>query len=122
MITFSRIPTTTSSAKIGFDIFRFENGKIVEHWDNLQETAGPNPSGHSMIDGPIEPRDLDKTYANKQLVRAFVDDILGTGRMEKLAGYFNGDKYIQHNPQIADNLSGLGSALRSEERRVGKEC
>jgi len=32
--------------KIGFDIFRFENGKIVEHWDNLQETAGPNPSGH----------------------------------------------------------------------------
>ncbi|MBB5539121.1 hypothetical protein [Rhizobium giardinii] len=29
--------------KIGFDIFRFKNGKIVEHWDNLQETAGPNP-------------------------------------------------------------------------------
>jgi predicted SnoaL-like aldol condensation-catalyzing enzyme len=26
--------------KVGFDIFRFENGKIVEHWDNLQETAG----------------------------------------------------------------------------------
>ena len=25
--------------KIGFDIFRFEDGKIVEHWDNLQETA-----------------------------------------------------------------------------------
>ena len=37
--------------KIGFDVFRFEDGKIVEHWDNLQETAGPNPSGHSMIDG-----------------------------------------------------------------------
>ena len=99
--------------KIGFDIFRFENGKIVEHWDNLQETARPNPSGHSMIDGPTEPRDLDKTYANKQLVRAFVDDILVNGRMEKLAGYFNGDKYIQHNPQIADNLSGLGSALQA---------
>ena len=25
--------------KVGFDIFRFEEGKIVEHWDNLQETA-----------------------------------------------------------------------------------
>jgi predicted SnoaL-like aldol condensation-catalyzing enzyme len=24
--------------KIGFDIFRFEQGRIVEHWDNLQET------------------------------------------------------------------------------------
>src|SRR5258708_22450912 len=51
--------------KVGFDIFRFENGKIVEHWDNLQETARPNPSGHGMIDGPTEPRDQDKTYANK---------------------------------------------------------
>src|SRR5215813_14025762 len=28
----------------GFDVFRFENGKIVEHWDNLQKKpAGPNP-------------------------------------------------------------------------------
>ena len=23
--------------KIGFDIFRFENGRIVEHWDNVDE-------------------------------------------------------------------------------------
>jgi len=60
---------------IGFDIFRFENGRVVEHWDNLQATARPNPGGHSMLDGPTEPRDLDKTYANKQLVRAFVDSL-----------------------------------------------
>jgi predicted SnoaL-like aldol condensation-catalyzing enzyme len=25
----------TSSHRIGFDIFRFDNGLIVEHWDNL---------------------------------------------------------------------------------------
>ncbi|HEX7829345.1 MAG TPA: nuclear transport factor 2 family protein, partial [Thermoanaerobaculia bacterium] len=25
--------------KTGFDIFRFEGGQIVEHWDNLQETT-----------------------------------------------------------------------------------
>ena len=97
--------------KIGFDIFRFEDGKIVEHWDNLQATAGPNPSGHTMTDGTKEVTDLDKTEANKTLVRNFVDDILVNGRMEKLAGYFNGDNYIQHNPQIPDQLSGLGKAL-----------
>src|SRR6478735_915035 len=40
--------------KIGFDVFRFENGKIVEHWDNLQEKpASANPSGHTMTDGPV---------------------------------------------------------------------
>lgn len=99
--------------KVGFDIFRFEDGKIVEHWDNLQETAGPNPSGHTMVDGPAEALDLQRTAENKALVTAFVDDILVHGRMEKLAGYFDGDRYIQHNPQIADGLSGLGSSLRA---------
>jgi len=100
--------------KIGFDIFRFENGKIVEHWDNLQETpAKPNPSGHTMIGGPTQATDLDKTAANKALVKAFVEDILVNGRMDKLAGYYDGDHYVQHNPQIADGLSGLGAALQS---------
>ncbi len=97
--------------KVGFDIFRFEDGKIVEHWDNLQEKAVANPSGHTMLDGATAVTDLDKTEANKALVRAFVDDILVNGRMEKLAGYFDGDNYIQHNPNIGDGLSGLGKAL-----------
>mgnify|MGYP003625149338 FL=1 len=98
--------------KIGFDIFRFENGKIVEHWDNLQEKPeNPNPSGNTMIDGTTEIKDNDKTEENKTLVKNFVEDILVNGKMEKLAGYFDGDNYIQHNPQIANGLSGLGKAL-----------
>lgn len=64
-----------------------------------------------MIDGPTEIKDLGKTEANKQLVRSFVDDILVNGRMAKLQEYFNGDNYVQHNPQIGDGLSGLGAAL-----------
>ena len=99
--------------KIGFDIFRFENGLIVEHWDNLQQTpAKPNPSARTMIDGSTTVTDHARTAANKQLVRSFVDDILVNGRMQKLAGYFDSDNYIQHNPQIADKLSGLGAALQ----------
>lgn len=99
--------------KIGFDIFRFEDGKIVEHWDNLQETpATANPSGHTMVDGPVQSTDLDKTSANKALVKSFVEDILVNGRMDKLAGYYDGDHYVQHNPHIGDGLSGLGQALQ----------
>ena len=97
--------------KIGFDIFRFEDGKIVEHWDNLQETAKPNPNGHTMVDGATTSKDLEKTVTNKTLVKNFVCDILVDGKMEKLAGYFDGDNYIQHNPLIPDQLSGLGKAL-----------
>ena len=100
--------------KIGFDIFRFENGKIVEHGDNLKKKPNqPNPSGRTMTDGITEVKDLDKTEANKILVQNFVEDILVNGKMERLAQYFDGDNYLQHNPQIPDNLSGLGSALEA---------
>lgn len=99
--------------KIGFDIFRFEDGRIVEHWDNLQATAPANPSGHTMTDGPTESKDLDKTEHNKTLVRNFIEDVLVNGKMEKLAGYIDGDNYTQHNPQIGDGLSGLNSALEA---------
>lgn len=100
--------------KIGFDIFRFENGLIVEHWDNLQETPSAlNPAGRSMIDGPTEVQNPEKTAANKALVRQFVDDILVNGRMDKLAAYFDNGRYLQHNPQIGDDLSGLGTALQA---------
>ncbi len=98
--------------KIGFDIFRFEDGKIVEHWDNLAETpAVANPSNHTMIDGTTELKDLDKTAINKTLVEQFVRDVLIGQAPDKLTSYFDGDKYIQHNPAIADGLSGLGTAL-----------
>jgi predicted SnoaL-like aldol condensation-catalyzing enzyme len=100
-------------------VFRFEDGKIVEHWDNLQETPKkPNPSGRTMTDGPTEVKDLDRTAANKQLVRDFVDDVLVGGKLDRLANYFDGDNYLQHNPQIGDGLSGLGKAL-AEMQKAG---
>ena len=99
--------------KIGFDIFRFENGKIVEHWDNLQETQKRNPSGRTMIDGETKIKDIAKTNENKIFVKRFVEEILVKGKMENLASYFDGDNYIQHNPMIPDKLSGLAEAIKS---------
>lgn len=103
--------------KIGFDIFRFEDGRIVEHWDNLQATPErPNPSGRTMVDGATEADELERTDANKRLVRAFVDDILVSGRMDRLAGYYDGDHYLQHNPAVADGLSGLAAAMAAMDQ------
>ncbi|MGM1429722.1 nuclear transport factor 2 family protein [Sphingobacterium lactis] len=97
---------------IGFDIFRFADGKIVEHWDNLQEKpAKPNPSGRSMIDGTTVVQDLDKTDTNKHLVRSFVEEILVKGNLDKIQDYFEGDNYLQHNPIIPDQISGLNQSL-----------
>ena len=99
--------------KIGFDIFRFEDGLIVEHWDNLIEVMPPNPSGHTQIDGDKNISDLDKTIANKAQVKDFLTSILVNGEMNKVSEYFNGDDYIQHNPSIGDGLSGLGAAIQA---------
>ncbi|PSW06766.1 nuclear transport factor 2 family protein [Photobacterium lipolyticum] len=99
--------------KVGFDVFRFENGLIVEHWDNLAEKVGPNPSSRTQLDGPTKVSDLDKTEENKVLVADFVDTILVKGDFEQLGRFIDdGDaNYLQHNTNIADGLSGLGKAL-----------
>ncbi|MGL6259754.1 nuclear transport factor 2 family protein [Vibrio sp. WXL210] len=99
--------------KVGFDVFRFEDGLIVEHWDNLQEVAPKNPSGRTQLDGPTEATDLDKTESNKEIVTNFVKDILMDGDMSKINTYIGNEdsEYLQHNPMVADGLSGLGVAL-----------
>lgn len=99
--------------KIGFDVFRFEDGLIVEHWDNLIELAPPNPSGHTQIDGATDIADKDKTEANKKLVEDFITSILVKGEMAQVGNYFDGDNYVQHNPAVGDGLSGLGAALKA---------
>ena len=99
--------------KVGFDVFRYENGLIVEHWDNLLEIAPANPSGHTQLDGAIAITDLDKTAENKKIVSDFLDVVLIQGQMDKLAGFFDGDNYIQHNPTVGDGLSGFGAAMKA---------
>jgi predicted SnoaL-like aldol condensation-catalyzing enzyme len=98
--------------KAGFDIFRFKDGKIVEHWDNLTEITPSNPSGRTQFDGETKITDLDKTEANKTLVKNFVNNVLVNGKSDKITEYISKEKYIQHNSGIADGLDGLGAALK----------
>jgi len=97
---------------IGFEIFRFEGGLAVEHWDNLQtKVDAPSPSGHTMNDGPTEVAEVGNTEANRELVRSFVKDVLIDGRLERLRDYVDVSMYTEHNPEMSDDLSGLQSAL-----------
>jgi predicted SnoaL-like aldol condensation-catalyzing enzyme len=100
--------------KVGFDVFRFENGLIVEHWDNLTEkSAKPNPSGRTQLDGPTEVSDIEKTAKNKLLVANFVDTILVKGKYDKLPEFIDDNNYHQHNTDVADGLSGLAQAIEA---------
>lgn len=98
--------------KAGFDIFRFEEGLIVEHWDDLADITPPNPSRRTQLDGSTDLTDLDKTETNKQLVREFLNEVLVNGQSDRITDFISTEEYLQHNSDIADGLSGLGSALQ----------
>lgn len=97
--------------KIGFDIFRFEDGKIVEHWDNLIAVQAKNPSGRTQTDGVTEVTDLDKTAANKAVVTRFVNEIF-LNHKHNFTDFISTTQYLQHNPAVADGLEGFGAAVK----------
>jgi predicted SnoaL-like aldol condensation-catalyzing enzyme len=89
--------------KAGLDIHRFEDGLIVEHWDNLQDLPSqPNLSGHTMLDGETEVVDLDQTDANKHIIQTFVEDVLLKRDFTTFATFFINDELVQHDPGLAD--------------------
>lgn len=105
-----------SSSKIGFEVFRFEDGRAVEHWDNIQPRLGPNDSGRSMVDGPTDAADIGLTEANRNIVREFVDRILIKRHLDDIERYVDPGRLIQHSPDIEDGLPALHSALTAPHR------
>lgn len=100
---------TPQQKTVVFDIFRFESGKIVEHWDNIEdEAATPNPSGRTQLDGPTDVQDIDKTASNKALLKEYFEKVVIGGHRE-LAPNFRG-QFHQHNPLGEDNKSGAQAA------------
>ena len=98
---------------VAFDVFRIDNGKIVEHWDNMSPLAAePNPSGRTQIDGETAVTDLDKTAENKALVEDFINRVLIKGEQVEFTDYINPEKYLQHNTDAGDGLDGLGAFLQ----------
>ena len=100
-----------ATRNIGFEIFRFEKGQAVEHWDNIQHRKGPNNSGHSMADGVTKATDHECTESNRRLIKSFVEDILIQGDLDKLNDYISQDNYTEHSPDIGDDLTQLKSVL-----------
>ncbi|MCB1755800.1 MAG: hypothetical protein KDJ38_09770 [Gammaproteobacteria bacterium] len=107
-----------SSSRIGFEVFRFEGAQTVEHWDNIQSRSGPNSSGHSMVDGPVDVCDLDRTEDNRSLVKSFLDTVLIDGKTDQLQCFVS-ETYTEHNPLSGDGLPALRDALT--ERTANSE-
>ncbi|WP_223881549.1 nuclear transport factor 2 family protein [Affinibrenneria salicis] len=98
---------------VAFDIWRFENGKVAEHWDAINPVVEKTASGRSQYDGPTQVTDLDKTDANKALVKNFVNDVLLGKAPQKITDYISAREYDQHNINVKDGLTGLQEAIKA---------
>jgi len=99
-----------NGVEVAFEVFRFEDGKAVEHWDNIQMKQPPNPSGRTMLDGETTISDLDKTETNRELVTAFAQKVLVERRHDLLETFVTED-LIQHGPECADGIAALRASL-----------
>lgn len=82
-----------------------ENDKIIEHWDVIAAYTDSSPSGHTSIDGSTDIVDLNRTEANKAIVRSLIEDVLMVGGdPTKIDAYISAETYIQHNKDVPDGL------------------
>ncbi|MER6957953.1 nuclear transport factor 2 family protein [Streptomyces sp. NPDC000618] len=106
-------PGTLGSAQ--FDIYRFQGGKIAEHWDSIQDVPATTASGNDMFSmnsrpptQQLGPQSL--TAYNKKLVTAFFDRLMVREDLSAIDKYDSPD-YIQHNPITPDGPDGLKATL-----------
>lgn len=97
---------------VGFEIHRWEDKRVVEHWDNLQPIpTEPNLSGHTVIDGATAVVDLHLTDQNKDVASHFVEQVLIGRDLGGLGTYIRDDEYTEHRPGGADGLGHLRRTL-----------
>jgi predicted SnoaL-like aldol condensation-catalyzing enzyme len=92
---------------IAFDLFRFDDGKIVEHWGGQQpEASGRNVSGHTQLDGPTAIEDRDKTEVNRMLVQTYRNVVTVQQHYDRISEFL-ADNYIQHAAEVGDGIERL---------------
>ena len=98
---------------IGFEVHRWEDDRIVEHWDNLCSTPlEANSSGRTMIDGETKLAELDCTEQNRALVRRFVSQSLMAARLDEPHSFFRDGELIQHSAAYGDGVEAFCAELR----------
>ena len=80
---------------IAFDLFRFKDGKIAEHWGGQESEGPPNLSGRTQVDGPTEVLDREKTEANRTLVRTYRETVMVSLRFDRIEEFIEGAHYAQ---------------------------
>jgi predicted SnoaL-like aldol condensation-catalyzing enzyme len=105
-----------SGPVIAFDLFRFKGGKFVEHWGGQASETGPNPSGHTQVDGPTTVVDRERTEPNRTLVRNFKQAVTVELHFDRLDEFIEGNHYIQHASKVGDGTARMKARVSQVEK------
>jgi predicted SnoaL-like aldol condensation-catalyzing enzyme len=105
---------------IAFDLFRFKDAKIVEHWGGQEPEAPPNPSGRTQLDGPTVVLDREQTEANRTLVRTYRETVMVSLRFDRIEEFIEGAHYAQHASKIGDGIARLRDRIASATKEGGQ--
>ena len=92
--------------KIVIDLFRLEEGLLVEHWDAIKDESKTSVNGNSEIEGPTLIEDEGRTQKNRALVENFVNEVLQKRNINAVDDYVKKDM-IQHRPELQKGISGI---------------
>jgi predicted SnoaL-like aldol condensation-catalyzing enzyme len=99
------------------ELFRFENGKIIEHWAGGQASPKDTSSGNTMFEGAAVNKDSTAgaryTQRMKDAYRGFIGELNSDVARDSVI-----DGYTQHNPGIADGKEGLVSFVNMMKEEV----
>ncbi len=93
-----------------FDVIRFENGKIQEHWDSAQRTPKSAAVEYGISPKPPSQWNTGKLSAEEKKTLAMateeLKDMLQYGHLELADKTMDAD-YIQHNPAVPQGRDGF---------------
>ena len=106
----------STAPQVGFELWRLEDGLIVEHWDSYEPLVAGTASGNSQVDGPTEPGAADG-MATKALVEEIVQTILVENDFSRLHEFLAGEDLHptqpalwQRDPRTGHRPGGTGRA------------
>jgi predicted SnoaL-like aldol condensation-catalyzing enzyme len=104
---------------IAFDLFRFKDSKIVEHWGGQQPETPPNLSGRTEVDGTTDIRDREKTEANRTLVRTYRETVMVALRSDRIEEFVD-SSLVQHASGLRDGIAQLRDRIASVAKAGGQ--
>lgn len=100
------VPAPGVAGQSIIDIFRVANGKIVEHWDNIETVPDSTVNGHDLFSTLSRPWTSDpdpraSTYDSKRLVLTYFTALTRRHDLSAVNRFVAPNLY-QHDPAIAD--------------------